>query len=197
MSANAAEWVMAAASVATGLFVGVQSYLLNDTLNSPFEANLQAREIDVCTRAITSKEAFVSSLTYQGLLSRFSGFSSDFKIPIQTSEDKLDLEVEDKFSDLWGVVAKNSFETFQNDQSDFRQALAEMKIYAEHDTVAEIERLELTLIGFGPKGILTTQKESSEVARSHSEWRAEVETDFSSLHDKCRKIMLGESRGLI
>ncbi len=55
---NKAEWIMAASSVATGLFVAWQSYTLTKTISSPFEQNVHSAQVGKCNALQRSVRAY-------------------------------------------------------------------------------------------------------------------------------------------
>ncbi len=48
MSGSLPEWIMASASIGTAVFVGIQSWALSSSLETPYRSTLQNEAIEVC-----------------------------------------------------------------------------------------------------------------------------------------------------
>ena len=198
MRTSNAEWIMAASTVITGFFVGYQSLLLRDSLESPFGANLQDRQIAVCAAAIQAKGALRSfggwfeqhkDLELESRSVPYTGDSADDP----QIDDKMVIDPEARFS-LEKFVEygyKSNFGSSNNTVAEMRAALAELRIYSSVETVAEIDALEDS---FPSKslGIAPWSTDASDDA-----WIDSITTRFAPIEQKCRSVMLGETKGLI
>ncbi|WP_299782877.1 hypothetical protein [uncultured Roseobacter sp.] len=179
MTANVAEWLMAAASIATGGFVGWQSMTLNNSLNYPFEANLQDRQIEVCAAAIRAEGNYLSAQSIIAVMASNKFFSSDEAGPDGSSK-KLEY-----------VGGWNPIDALSTATGELRGALAELKIYSSDYTKSAIERVELGLSGFS---YWTDGEESSNVETLQDK---DVEAAFAAVELACEEAMLGKKKGLL
>jgi hypothetical protein len=204
VSTNAAEWIMAAATVATGVFVAYQSYLLRQSLDSPFGANLQERQIAACAEAIKAHGALgqIKYFPFESLKQIPSGDDS----AVEESEggrvdDRMVIEPEvDKF---FGEVLKantlNSFTAAADSAAAFRSSLAELRVYSSESTTQEIDAVENALPSLGLEMFHLDSKKDIKLESPLDEINGldKVKSWFLPIERKCRATMLGESKGLI
>lgn len=58
MSIRTSEWIIAGATLATGIFVGWQSLLLKEAVSAPFRQNIHQIQVENCTSTVHSVRAF-------------------------------------------------------------------------------------------------------------------------------------------
>ncbi len=88
MTANKAEWVVALASVATGLFVGWQAWEIRRAFNTPFQANIQLRQFDACLEFVSASQETVFRV--QNYHRDFVEIADDFSEQLFGSADDSD-----------------------------------------------------------------------------------------------------------
>lgn len=205
MSANPAEWLMAWATLASLAFLGVQSYFIRESLDDPFEANLQERQIEVCSRVIKEYGAYqarVSSVeSAHAMLERVR--SGD----VRMAAAELPAAAPGGTAPT-ALLAPDTVKTFlaqpetlatlsgQSSGPDPREgllaALTELAVYADTDTAARIDTVSLnmpTLPELGAFSQFLDQQPKAQLKR--------FEQEFAPLADLCRDTMLGKKKGLL
>lgn len=205
MSANPAEWLMAGATFVSLVFLGVQSYYIRESLDDPFEANLQSRQIDVCSRVIKEYGAFRA---------RVSSAETTYSMLEQVQKGEVRMasatlpKVAGNPAEAAPLLPQFAVETFlsqpetlralatQNGQSDPREgllaALTELAVYADTDTAKVIDTVSLsmpTLPQIGALAQFLDQQPRATLSR--------FEEAFAPLAELCRDTMLGKKKGLL
>ena len=191
---------MAFSTLATGAFVGWQSWNLNETLNNPFEANLQDRQIEICATTIRAKEEFLLANEFLSPDEWWNRFPFGRSGPTDGGDGTGDaaptFPIENKeFSELFEGAVSNlidqRFQRIAESESIFRESLAELKIYADERTTVEIDGVVLALGIFSIKFGFEVGGDATEPLQKR------LNTAFEPLQKKCKQVMLGEKKGLI
>ncbi len=192
MTTTPVEWVMAAASVATGLFVGWQSYTLNSSLNAPFESNLHERQIYACAEAIKATEAYLGGVAPAAQDGGFAfrsftpptGFALGASPGGTTGPEAAAL--------AWREVAQQAFSdsvaASEKRAEDFRRAMAELKVYASDATAQKIDEVTRASGGIAAFGAFSAGAAGT---------TASIAAAFEGIRTRCRALMLGQEKGLI
>ena len=209
---------MAAAAVATGLFVGWQAYELRRAFENPFDANLQARQIDVCAgaiRAFAELEAeaeklindlelayALETLGVQNWLSEteYAALLEGVRIGVTDSEQGGQVTFENG-----GLASLLSWDRVLNAETELRGRLAEMSVYSSDDHEARLSvvasGLPLTQSAadrrWGDPGGNPDEISLRWNAGEVNEQLALVRAAFDPVEARCAQVMLGEHRGLM
>lgn len=194
MTTTPVEWVMAAASVATGLFVGWQSYTLNSSLNAPFEANLHERQIGVCAEAIKATEAYLGGIEAARQPDggfTFQSFTPPAGFTLGAGPGTVPPTAEETFA-AWQEITRDAFTEVvaasDKRAEDFRRAMAELKVYASEATAKKID--EVTRAASAPLGFGT-------VLSATGGANPDIKPALEGIRTRCRALMLGQEKGLI
>ncbi|MDP3961575.1 MAG: hypothetical protein Q8Q26_16195 [Pseudorhodobacter sp.] len=194
MTTSVAEWMMASATVVTGCFVAWQSLLLRETLNSPFQSNLQVREIDACAAAIRAKGTLIGIDPFRDTVINeiLDSKKPPVPKPLIDRDMVVDPEAGGYIFDKEGFFgsAVQGLDIFGTDAArNFRASLAELAIYSTESTITEIEAVmnSVPTISFGMLGVDGTKPGS---------FQNTIER-FNPIEAKCRSMMLGETKGLL
>ncbi|MDA7428725.1 hypothetical protein PGB28_09660 [Primorskyibacter aestuariivivens] len=205
MSANPAEWLMAWATLASLAFLGVQSYFIRESLDDPFEANLQERQIEVCSRVIKEYGAYQARVSTVESTHSILARVRDGEVRVASAEMPAPNVPGASTSALLPQDAVKTFlaqpETLatlsgQSSGPDPREgllaALTELAVYADTETASKIDAVSLnmpTLPELGAFAQFLDQQPKAQLSR--------FEKEFAPLADLCRDTMLGKKKGLL
>jgi len=194
MTTSVAEWMMASATVVTGCFVAWQSLLLRETLNSPFQSNLQVREIDACAAAIRAKGTLIGIDPLRDTLLNEIFHSNEPPVPNPPIDRDMVVDPEaggyraNKEVFLGSTV--QGLDIFGADAArSFRASLAELAVYSTESTITEIEAV-MNSVPIFSLGMLKVDGAKS------ASFQGAIER-FNPIEAKCRSMMLGETKGLL
>ncbi len=205
----------AVASAVTAGFVGWQTGLLSQTLDDPFQANLQNRQIDACIGFLKRHNLELPSVqAAEQIVADLAKDSEEVKPSDDTDRSELSLKLPDEFGQALLDLKRKDFE-------DLKEAIGELTVFATDATSHQIARAQeaavpqrFVIVGtpfseldFDPE--LKQDLKESGAYQSPALWTEyklffqrysdlkDYETEATPLVDRCYGIMEGQVPGLL
>jgi hypothetical protein len=189
VSRLAIEIAVLLASIFSMLFAGYQSFLLRQSLTTPFEANLQSRQIDVCGVFIRQAEIFISDVNnpFPSLLWKELKTLKGSKNSPNTPETEISPS-DPNWPKSGNVYAfeYTSAEMVKN----LIGALGEFRVYSSPSTVPMVDKAVILVSNVGSVSWEDTDTDRQKVA-------SDAKQALLPLQDRCKTIMLGQEKGLL
>jgi len=170
MSANAAEWIMAAATVASAVFVGSQAWLLRETLDDHAESNLQNKQIEACADFLIamseSKQSYVSWVT-----------AARGESPV------LNFETHGDF--LYSRAIERALAV--------GSSASRMKLYSDKKTDDHIDSLLSVKTAF----LMLLNETPPSTKANDNAWFAQYESSFDVIKNRCNLAFEGKAGGFL
>lgn len=196
--------VAAIATTASALFVGYQAMMFRDTLDDPFQANLQNRQIDACAEVISAHRTYIQTDRLSALAAPIYRYlSSGDKMP-EPSENFAQEWRGDTAKALGGAVALNKLFTGMDytwsASMNLQTALNDLSVYASKAGQQLIEKAvdAFLLNSVSSLKAIAPASDNSDgsVVQTDTPPVAEYEAAAQPVIDRRYDIMSGKAAGL-
>jgi hypothetical protein len=126
----------AVASAVTAGFVGWQTSLLSETLDDPFQANLQNRQIDACIGFLKHHNLELPSVQVsERIVADLAKDSEEIDRSDDTDRSEISLKLPDE-------IARKLLDLKRKDLEDLKEAIGELNVFATEATSRQIARAQ-------------------------------------------------------
>jgi hypothetical protein len=189
-----AEISVAVAAIGSCVFAGIQSHVLLSTLNVPFQANVQQRQVDICERALVAYDLL--SFELLAIRSVADGIERGWF----EREDYEEHQYSQKFAKYsWDRFSEQAFSEYLDRLTyDFSEALSLLAVYS-HDDIAVVA----SVAGQNGRAIYSHFSEL-DFSSNHNGRIAErlrsradiIERNHQTIERVCRELILGDRQDL-